>query len=145
MQYKEHEFDKDKSLWIQKYELSSRELNETRQQLETQKLYYLQIIASLKFSSSPLKQPNMLEISPSLKKKLDESISFISEQEMIRQSLKIKGNEEKLHEILLRESVQLDIHLKAKEMAEALWRDKESDKLRQLKSQCEEAEEQLNN
>lgn len=96
MQYKEHEFDKDKSIWIQKYELSQKELSETRQQLETQKLYYLQIIASLKFSGSPLKQPTMLDMSPSQKKRLDESISFISDQDVIRQSLKIKGNEEKL-------------------------------------------------
>jgi len=128
MSYKEKEFDKDKAVWIQKYELCSHELNETREQLESQKLHYLQIIASLKLSCSPVKQSYNLEINltPSQKKTLDQSISFISDHEAIRQSVKLKENETMLNEILLRESVQLDIHARAKELAEGLWSNRES-------------------
>ena len=47
----------DKALWLQKYEMESALSAELRQELENQKLYYLQIIASLKLGSSPVKQP----------------------------------------------------------------------------------------
>lgn len=36
MHYKENEFNKDKAVWIQKYELCGRGLSETREQLESQ-------------------------------------------------------------------------------------------------------------
>jgi hypothetical protein len=52
-QFKEAEFTKDKALWIQKYELTNLDLNETRERLEQQKNYYLQIISTLKLTNSP--------------------------------------------------------------------------------------------
>jgi hypothetical protein len=55
MHFKENEFHKDKAVWVQNYELSSEGLKETRERLESQKLYYLRIISSLKLSYSPMK------------------------------------------------------------------------------------------
>ena len=57
MQHKEQEFSKDKALWIQKYELSDRELIDTRSRMENQKKYYLGLIDSLKqMNCSPIKE-----------------------------------------------------------------------------------------
>lgn len=53
--YKESEYNKDKAIWVQNYELVSHQLSETREQLEKQKTYYLQIISTLKLSYSPVK------------------------------------------------------------------------------------------
>lgn len=65
-----------------------------------------------------------INLTPGQRRRLDDSISLISDHDMIRQSIKLKENEGKLQEILLRESVQLDIKSQAKEMAGTLWQQK---------------------
>ena len=125
MQFKEAEFSKDKALWIQKHELCSDELMETRERLETQKLYYLQIISSLKLSYSPVKAPNV-----NMTIKVDQQNHPLTqevEEKLIRDSLQLKNKKEKIEEIFLQENIQLEIKEKAKEMAEQLWKDRESD------------------
>ena len=86
-------------------------------------MYYLQIISSLKLSYSPIKQNNILKISISPTKNVpfNDSLNVSGDHDLVRQSIKLKENEEKLSRILLQESVQLDIQDKAKEMAEQIW------------------------
>lgn len=57
---------------------------------------------------------------------------MISDHDLIGQTFKLYENEEKRQEILLRESVQLDIKQKAKEMADKLWSQKESKEVQEL-------------
>lgn len=81
LHYKELEYNKDKAVWVQNYELVSKELQETREQLEAQKKNFLQIIGSLKLTNSPNKHRDYnieIRFSDLNNKKIDLDESILS-------------------------------------------------------------------
>lgn len=87
LKFRDQEYNKDKAIWCQRHELVSQQLKETEEQMEMQKLYYLQIISSLKLTSSPMKQPITIEIE---KRRLSGNGTFDEEESFEIDALKIQ-------------------------------------------------------
>ena len=105
---KENDYNKDKAIWVQKYEFAEKELREAEERLDSQKRFYVNIISVLKQSNSPIKSESSLQ-GPNAA-----TIFGISAYESIEQDSKIRESikkaETSIDQILLSDKIREEIN-----------------------------------
>ena len=136
MWHKENEFSKDKAIWVQRNELLTTELEETRERLESQKKYYLQMITQLKLTNSPMKENICMET------KLNDSINKPFENALNEsiQSISSPRYKNKIEEILIKEEAKSEIEQRAKVLAKQLNAKQVADEVKAMQEKLNEYE-----